>query len=269
MLCEGFTADLLHIKNKNRKPPAAGYFGVLLTQGTGSSIARIFERRSALQLLLCAELLERSVRHIHFTAHFQKLWCILQFFGNAANGTDIGCNVFAYYAIAAGGGTNQLTILIFQAAGKTIDLDLDHILRLCACFAHTAVKVAQFIIRKSIQKALHFDRVGHLGQFAAGGTAHLLRGRRCRYQLWKLCFQRFQLPGQGIILKIFQFRRILIIACSNSKKSTLPLSDFSCAAFLTCWLDDAAAQASFLLVYHIFPPSAKEYGLYRSFTHHN
>ena len=151
------------------------------------------------------------MRHIHFTAHFQKLWCILQFFGNAANGTDIGCNVFAYYAIAAGGGTNQLTILIFQAAGKTIDLDLDHILRFCARFAHTAVKVAQFIIRKSIQKALHFDRVGHLGQFAAGGTAHLLRRRRRRYQLWKLCFQRFQLPGQGIILKIFQFRCILII----------------------------------------------------------
>ena len=211
MLCEGFAADLLHIKNKNRKPPAAGYFGVLLTQGTGSSIARIFERRSALQLLLCAELLERSVRHIHLTAHFQKLWCILQFFGNTADGTDIGCYVFAYYAIAAGGGTNQLTILIFQAAGKTIDLDLDHILRLCACFAHTAVKVAQFIIRKSIQKALHFDRVGHLGQFAAGRAAHLLRGRRRRYQLRKLCFQCLQLPGQGIILKIFQFRCILII----------------------------------------------------------
>ena len=41
------------------------------------------------------------------------------------------------------------------------------------------------------------------------------------------------------------------------------------AEFQTCWLDDAAAQVSFLLVYHIFPPSAKEYGLYRSFIHHS
>ena len=117
------------------------------------------------------------MRHIYLTAHFQKFGCILQLFGNAANGADIGGHILAHHAIAAGRGTNQLTVFVFQTAGKAIDLDLHHILRLYAGFPHAAVKIPQLIIRKCIQQAFHFYRMGHLGQLAAGRAAYLL-GRR-------------------------------------------------------------------------------------------
>lgn len=188
------------------------------------------------------------MRHIYLTAHFQKFRCILQLFGNAADGADIGGHILTHHAIAAGRGTNQLTVFVFQTAGKAIDLDLHHILRLYAGFPHAAVKIPQLIIRKCIQQAFHFYRMGHLGQLAAGRAAYLLGRRRCRDQLRKLRFQFFQFPGQSIILKIFKLRGILVIvkpivfldhsaqffhalfACSNSKSSTLPLSGFSRAA---------------------------------------
>ena len=151
------------------------------------------------------------MRHIHLTTHFQKFRCILQLFGNAADGADIGGHILTHHAIAAGRGTNQFTVFIFQTAGKAIDLDFHHILRLYAGFPHAAVKIPQFIIRKCIQQAFHFYRMGHLGQLAAGRAAYLLGRRRCRDQLRKLCFQFFQFPGQSIILKIFKLRGILVI----------------------------------------------------------
>ena len=113
MFGKRFAADLLHIENKDRKAPASGDFCILLAQRTGSRIARIFKGRCALQLLLCTQLLERAMRHIYLTAHFQKFRCILQLFGNAANGADIGGHVLAHHAIAAGRGTNQLTVFVF------------------------------------------------------------------------------------------------------------------------------------------------------------
>ena len=53
--------------------------------------------------------------------------------------------------------------------------------------------------------------MGHLGQLTAGSAAYLLGGRVCRDQLRELCFQRLQFPRQGIVFKIFQFRRILVV----------------------------------------------------------
>ena len=211
MLRQRFAADLLHIEHKDGEPTLAGDLGVLLAQGTSRSVARVLERGCALQLLLGTQLLECLVGHIHFTAHFQKFRRVFQLFGDAADGADVGGHVLAHHAVAAGGCPDQLTIFVFQAAGKTINFDLHHILRFYPGFPHAAVKVPQFVKRKGVQKAFHFDRVSHLGQFAAGRAADLLGGRRGRDQLRELRLQRFQFPGQGIVLKIFQLRRILIV----------------------------------------------------------
>ena len=115
------------------------------------------------------------MRHIHLTAHFQKLRCILQLFGNLPDGFDIGRHVFADHTVAAGGSPHQRTVFVFKAARKAIDLDLHHVFRFDACFTHPAVKVAQFVKRKRIQQTFHFDRVCDLGKPSAGGPANMLR----------------------------------------------------------------------------------------------
>ena len=151
------------------------------------------------------------MRHINLTAHLQVFRGIFQDLWNALDGLDIGCHIFTHHTVAAGGSTHKYAVLIFQAAGKAVDLDLDDIFWLDSGFPHPAVKITQFIVGKRIQQALHLYRMRHLGKAPAGCAAHFLgRGIRCD-QLRELCFQCFQLPGQSVIFKILQLRGILII----------------------------------------------------------
>ena len=211
VLGQGLTPDLLHIEHKDRKPTAAGDAGVLLPQRSGCCIAGVFKGCSTLQFLLGAQVPKSLVRHIHLAAHLQKLRCIFKGLGDTADGSHICGNVLAHHAVTTGGGTDKLPILVLQAAGKTIDLDLHNIFRFYSGLADAAVKVPQLVKRKRIQQAFHLDGMGHLGQLAAGSTAYLLGGRCCCNQLGKLRFQFLQFPRQGIVFKIFQLRRILIV----------------------------------------------------------
>ena len=211
MFCQRLSSDLLNIEHKDGKPTASGDFCIFLPQRACRRIARVFERCIALQFLFGTKMLKCFVWHIYLAAHFEKLRRILQLFGNAADSTHICGDVLADYAVAAGRGPYKLTVLILQTAGQPIDLDFDHIFRFDSGVPHTAVKIPEFVVRKRIQKALHLHCVGHFWQLAAGCAAHLLCRRRRRDQLRKLCFQRFQLPCQGVILKIFQLGSILII----------------------------------------------------------
>ena len=108
-----FSADLLDIKNKDRKPAAPGDLCVLLAQRASCRIARIFEGSGPLQFLLGTEVLERFVRHINFAAHFEKFRCIFQLLRNASDGFDVGRYIFAHNAVAAGRCTHQRSIFVF------------------------------------------------------------------------------------------------------------------------------------------------------------
>ena len=129
------------------------------------------------------------MRHIYLAAHLQKLRRIFKGLGDAADGAHVCGNILAHHAVTAGGGADELSILILQAAGKAIDLDLYDILRLYSGLADAAVEVPQLVKGKCIQQTFHLDGMGHLGQLAAGGATHLLSGRCCCDQLGKLCFQ--------------------------------------------------------------------------------
>ena len=151
------------------------------------------------------------MRHVDLTAHFQIFRGIFQGLWNALDRLDIRCHIFTHHAVAAGGSTHKYAVLIFQAAGKAVDLDLDDIFWLNPGFSHPAVKIAQFIVGKRIQQAFHLYSMRHLGKAPAWGTTHFL-GRGIRSdQLREFCLQCFQLPGQSVIFKILQLRGILII----------------------------------------------------------
>ena len=151
------------------------------------------------------------MRHVDLAAHFQIFRGIFQSLWNTLDGLDIRGHIFTHHAVTAGGSTHKYAVLIFQATGKAVDLDLDDIFWLDSGFSHPAVKIAQFIEGKCIQQAFHLHSMCHLGKAPAGGAAHFL-GRGIRSdQLRKFCLQCFQLPGQSVIFKILQLRGILII----------------------------------------------------------
>ena len=204
-------ADLLNIEHKDGQAAAPGDLGVFLAQRPGGRIARVFERCRALQLLLSAQVPEGRVGHIHLTAHFQKFRCVFELFRDALDGLDVGGHILADHAIAAGRSPHQHSILVLQAAGKAVDLDFDHIFRFHARFPHPAVKVTQFLKRKCVQQALHLDGVRDLSKPSARGAADVLGRRSRRDQLRELRFQFLQLPRQGSVFKILQFRGGLIV----------------------------------------------------------
>ena len=136
---------------------------------------------------------------------------MLQLLRDLFDGPDIGSDILAHHAVASGGSTHQLPVLVFEAARKAVDLDLDHILRFNACIPHSAVKITQFIVGKCIQQALHLDRMGHFLEATAGRSADVLGGRRGRDQLGVLRFQLLQLPGQGVVFEVLQLGGILIV----------------------------------------------------------
>ena len=138
--------DLLDIEDEDGKTAAPGDLGILLAQRARRCVAGVFERCRPLQFLLGTEMLERFVGHINFAAHLEKFRRIFQFFGNGTDGADIGRHILAHNAVAAGRGTNQLTVFVLQAAGKTINFDLHDILWLDVGFAHPAVKIPQFVV---------------------------------------------------------------------------------------------------------------------------
>ena len=202
---------LLDIEYKDREAPAPGDLRVLLAQRTGSGVAGVFEGSGALQFLLGTEMPECLVGHIDLAAHLEKLGGILQLLRDFFDGPDIGSDILAHHAVASGGSTHQLPVLVLEAARKTVDLDLDHILRFNACIPHSAVKITQFIVGKCIQQALHLDRMGHFLEAAAGRSADVLGGRSGRDQLGVLRFQLLQLPGQGVVFEVLQLGGILIV----------------------------------------------------------
>ena len=152
------------------------------------------------------------MRHIHFTAHLQiGGGPFLQSLGDAADGPHVGGHILPHLAVPPGGGPYQLAVLILQAAGQPVDLDLHHVLWLDPCVPHTAVKVPQFVVAECIQQALHFDRVGHLGKAAAGGAAHVLGGGIGGDQLRVLRLDLTQLPHQVVVLEILQLGGVLVV----------------------------------------------------------
>ena len=211
--CQLHPPRLLHVEDKDAQPPPSGNLGVLLPQRAGRGVARVLEGGGPLQLLLLAQLAESVVGHIHLPPHLEVGGRVLPFegLGDAADGPDVLGHILAHHAVPPGGGPDQLPVLVLQAAGQPVDLDLDHVFRLDAGLPHPAVEVPQLVIAEGVQQALHLDGVGHLGEPSAGRAAHPLGGGIGDGQLGVGGLQLPQLPRQGVVLKVLQLGGVLVV----------------------------------------------------------
>ena len=105
-----------------RERPLRGHARILLPQRAGSAVARIGQRLAAGLAHACVVGFEIGARQDHFTAHFQHGG---RAFGkltrNRANRAQVGGDVLAGRAIAAGGALHEGAGLVAQADRQAIE----------------------------------------------------------------------------------------------------------------------------------------------------
>eukprot|EP00659_Diplonema_papillatum_P013251 gene13250-biopygen13298 len=167
---------------------AGGDLRVQLTQATRRRVARVGESLAANFQLGGVQPLETGLGHEYFAAHFEgrRPAGAVQFQRNVAHGTHVDADVFASGAIATGGATHQLTVLIQQADRQAIELRLTAVLHRCAtakqvahgqvqAFSDPAIEFQHGAFIKGVAEAEHRDFVAYLSERRQCRTADPLR----------------------------------------------------------------------------------------------
>ena len=99
---------------------------VLLPQGAGGGIARIDVELAARRFLALVQLKERLLGHVDLAAHLADFRDVLPLepLRHFLDRADIGGDVLALGAVAAGGGGDEFAVLVAQRHRKAVDLRL-------------------------------------------------------------------------------------------------------------------------------------------------
>src|SRR5713101_1811253 len=137
--------------------------------------------RLALRLHLCVQALEGRDREIHLASHLEDVGQAGGRFDaerHAANGADVRGHVLADGAVTASGGAHQAAVLIREADGKAVDLQLCAVMDVAADgAAHAPVEGSNLILVKRVLKAEHRRTVANLRELLRGLATNALRRR--------------------------------------------------------------------------------------------
>ena len=154
---------------------------VELAQRAGGGVAGVGEGLEAGGLLTGVEGGEIGVAHIDLAADFEELRGAGQGLGDVVDGAGVGGDVLAGLAVAAGGGADQLAVLVAQREREAVDLGLGGVGErgLGVEAEETAdadVEIGDLVIVEGIGKAQHRHVVAHLAEGLGGGGADLAGG---------------------------------------------------------------------------------------------
>lgn len=161
---QGVTVDCTQRINVKLQRSSRGEPRVELPQRPGCSVARIDEGLFAARGLLCIEPGEAGVRHEDFTAHFDhRRRRITQTQRQAAQGPQVGSDVFAGLAIATGGALDELAVLVAQVDCQPVELGFGHVghRRAVQTFTNAAVEGEKLGFVKRIVERAHGQPVLH------------------------------------------------------------------------------------------------------------
>ena len=93
----------------------------------------------------------------------------MQALGDVADGADVGCDVLAHHAVAAGGSAHEHARLVAQRAGEPVDLGLGHevdgrIGREIEEAANAGDELVHLLCRHRVVEREHRDRVDDLAE---------------------------------------------------------------------------------------------------------
>ena len=157
---------------------------VLLAQRAGGGIARIGEDLLARRLLPLVELEEIGLGHVDLAAHLADFRHVAAFelLRHVLQRADIGGDVLAFAAVAAGGGGDEFAVLVAQRHRQAVDLrlgaegDLLVVAELEEA-ADAGDEIDDVLLGEGVVEREHRHRVAHFLEAAGGRGADPARRR--------------------------------------------------------------------------------------------
>ena len=181
--------------------------GILLTYGPGRGVAGVGEGRLARFFECAVHLLELGARHERLAAHLdlrQRGQGALQPHRQAADRPQIGRDVLAHAAVAAGGAAHEAPALVEQRDAEAVDLRLAHVREARA--RQRAVKprleLPQVVGRRGVVEREHGRAVRHRAEGIHGLAGHALRGAVGGDEVGEGSLHLAQLPHERVVLRV-------------------------------------------------------------------
>ena len=132
--------------------------------------------------------------------------------GHDADGANVGGDVLADAAVAAGGGLDEAAALVGERHGEAVDLQLgdERGAGIAEPRCDAAAPRHQLRLVEGVVEALHRHPVRHLGERRRGSPAGTLRGRVRRDEVGVLLLQGAQLADQRVELGVGDGRLVEI-----------------------------------------------------------
>jgi hypothetical protein len=156
--------------------------------------------------------------HVDFAAHLAHLrhLAALQFLRHVLERADIGGDVLALGAVAAGGGGDELALLIAQRHRQPVDLRLSAevdavVVAELEKTADTADEIEYVVFGKGVVERQHRHRMPDFSEAARRRRANFLRRRIAGDELRKSGFDRAEALAQRVIFGVRNLRRVILI----------------------------------------------------------
>ena len=163
---------------------------VQLAQRAGTAVARVGVERQTLLLALGVDARELRLGHVDLATHLE-VDRLGEHLGDGADRAQVGRDVLARATVAAGGAQDEAPLLVAQADGQSVDLELGHVgrsrltLRQAEPAPHPCVEGTQLVGIEGVGQRQHGHAVLDLAQGTARSARrpHALRRRIGRQQL--------------------------------------------------------------------------------------
>ncbi len=201
------------VRPQRQRPPRR-HRRILLAQRSGRRIARVHERLRAGRDLLLVHAGEALQRQVHLAAHLdplgQRPGVVGQRERDRPHGAQVGGDVLADHAVAAGGAAGEATALVQERDGEAVDLGLGHELERLAVEqpAQALDPGPELVVGARVREREHRLGVLDLGELARRRRADPLRRRVRRDELGVLGLDRLQLAHPAVVLAVGHRRRI-------------------------------------------------------------
>ena len=202
--------DLAQLVGPERQLAAGRDPRVLLAQRARGRVAGVDEQPLAGLLLAPVQLLERGDGHVDLAPHLEHVrGAGRQPLGDDGDGGDVGGDVLADLAVAAGGGLHQAAALVAEAHGQPVDLELADVARRRTAEAPADARAPRRELRpvEGVVQAHHRHAVDDGRERGRRPALHPLRRRVRHDQVGVLLLQRPQLDQQGVVLGVGHLRR--------------------------------------------------------------
>ncbi|OIQ78087.1 hypothetical protein GALL_402120 [mine drainage metagenome] len=213
---------------------------VELPDAAGGAVARVQQRRAAELALARVVVLEVGAQHDHLAAHLeQPRRRTEQAQRHVADGAHVRGHVLAGLAVAARGAAHQHAVLVAQADGQAVELQLGLVAHFGVAVlqpqarAHALVELGGALRRLagfSVQRQ-HRHAVRHRRESGQRRRADALRRRVGSEQLGMLGLEALQLAIQRVIVGVGDQRCVeLVVGARIARDLVAQLADARCGA---------------------------------------